>query len=365
MIRPPLRSILPPLAAILLLGGCAWMPWAGGDESEAGTEPAEERGGEERDSDPEDDDTIDLGEVFGGFSAVFGAKTTGDASPEGDGSKPFNPPESRRQTDDAEEQAGVEQEMATLRAQAEGRAIEPPPVHTERSEAALAGPALGVVFEQSRTPRSEALLAALRRAAPDYPLSLVEPGVVDTELRRLGCGADATTDCLAALSRDAGIRVLVSIAALAVDDDGAEATVRLAIADTAFGDAADRLEMVLPVRDGRIPATALDALASAVYTHAAERIAAAPLIVHALDRLDDDTWLLNQGREAGVEAGMTLSIHPRARMVHGPGGAVRAWLPGTSSGRLEVVDSGPRSAVARLISGDAPAPDNYLVPDEG
>ncbi len=330
-------------ALLLLLVGCAGTP------PTEEPEPGEDAGAEE-------EDVIDITEYFGGFGTLFGSDDTGDASREGDAA-------GRADTSDgsesATEAARREQEIMRLRAEAEGRPVPAPPMRSP--EADLTGPAIGVLFDGARTPATEAVLGSLRRAAAEHPFSLVEPGLLSTVLDRGGCTPAAVADCAQRLTRVPGIRLVARISGLQAPASDS-VTARVTLRDLELGGAPTHLRMQLPVRDGAVPATALDALADALFIHAAARTQTAPRIYHVVEPVSEDLWLLSQGGDAGLRIGDRLSIHPSARLIHSPEGLALAWLPAPPSGELEVVEAGAGNALARLVRGEAPSGEGYLVP---
>lgn len=343
---------------MLLLAACAGTP--------SGEEPAEEpaEAGTEA-----EEEAIDIGGLLGDVEIFFGSNTTGDASPEGDGASPFQTPEQSSSVDgntdaDASEPpqatAGMRQEIQRLRAEAAGRAV--PALAPQSSGPELTGPAIGVLFEGPRTPATEAVLGSLRRTVGEHPFSLVEPGLLSAVISRSGCTPATVADCARRLTRIPGVRLVARISGLQPSSGGDSVTARISLLDLELGGAPTHLQIQLPVRDGAVPATALDALADALFIHAAARTRTAPRIYHVVESVSEDLWLLSQGSDAGLTPGDRLSIHPSARVVHSPEGLTVAWLPAPTSGELEVVEAGAGSALARLVRGEAPSGDGYLVP---
>ncbi len=314
-------------------------------------EPTEADAPEDEEEEKDEDDVIDLGEVFG---IEFGSSDD-DEEQEGPGAEPF----ARAEDNDAIDDRAATQEEARREALSEGEAV---PAPEGRDGSQVTGPAVGLLFGNERAAAADHVVDALRRAAGDHPFSVADPEAVAGELDRQGCRSVAAERCADALARTPGVRVLVVVSGFDGVDGDAE-SVRTRLIDTELGGEPVRVPMQLPVRDGAVPEPALAAWADAVFVHAAELTAPAPAIYRAVEPADEeDVWRLSQGREAGLETGDRLLIHPTGRLVRAAAGAGPAWVPAPAVGELEVIETEATSARARLVAGEGPRPSDRLVP---
>lgn len=219
---------------------------------------------------------------------------------------------------------------------------------------------VGVVYPQG-APLSGDLNEVLTATALDYPITLAPAGAVAEQLNAAACSADAIGRCLSALARYPGVQVLAVIEPLQPTASGNALSTRIQLYDTAAGHAFPATAVEVPAVDGKAARATLEALADRVYLAVVQRNQLTPWNTHVFEQ-QGEQWFLSAGADSGLKIGDRLAAHAAGKLIKSPSGSAAGWIPGPRKGVLEVVSFfGDDLAVAKLVGGQAPTPDDVLL----
>lgn len=212
---------------------------------------------------------------------------------------------------------------------------------------------IAVVIDARSGVSGARLQSALSRLSPQHNLLLLPTGAVQESLAGADCGNMLSRPCLDSVAVFPGVDVLVELRTA----PGDASTVRAIFADTLTGAVSAPVDLEKP-RAG--DADAYDALADAILLNAAQRAALTPWAARAFGG-GGSSWQINAGKRSGLKIGDVLEIRAGGQVLRAPSGAIAGWVPGPVKGRLRVEQLvGEDVAIAKLIEGEAPTPQNPL-----
>lgn len=222
-------------------------------------------------------------------------------------------------------------------------------------------PEFGVRLAATATdPAGQALTRTLAGTAADYGLPFSGAAAVEERLAETGCNDVTASGCPEELAIYPGIRILTVIESTRRTGEAVVFGYRLL--DTVTGQTGPARTLRLTTTDDGVPHEALNAAAEEILTSGLTLAGHAPWQTRAFNQREGE-WYLSAGRAAGLSAGDRLTIHAPGRTISTPGGNIAGWVPGEQRGVLEVTGfAGDDIAVARLVEGNAPTPQNPLLP---
>lgn len=249
--------------------------------------------------------------------------------------------------DDAREQRLQQLEAALQQHQGE-RALDRTPVLDGQPRHRV-----GLLIDAQADPRLDERLAA---AAPDFPIRLARAMATLDAMEELDCSRPM--DCAVDLRTYPGLRLILDIRG---EDD--PRFLSLQLHDLELEVSSEQRRIALPDGpDGRVPQPALDSLADLLLLEATDQAMRLPWFARSF-AADDDGWLINAGRSAGVREDDLFQVQRPGRAMHGPAGNVIGWVPGEAVGTVRVVRvAGEDVALVAPVDGQAPGARDILVP---
>lgn len=256
--------------------------------------------------------------------------------------------------------ARLEQQVATMeQGPSQPASATPAPLRFPSGHA----PEFGVhIAATANDPAGDALGRALASTAGDYGLPFSGAAAVEERLTETGCNDVTATGCPDELAVYPGIRILTVIES--TRRTGEAVVIGYRLLDTVTGQIGASRTLRLTAAGEGVPREALDAAAEEILTSGLALAGRAPWQTRAFNQRQGE-WYLSAGRAAGLSVGDRLTIHATGRTISTPGGNIAGWVPGEQRGVLEVTGfAGDDIAVAQLVEGSEPTPQNPILPME-
>jgi len=205
--------------------------------------------------------------------------------------------------------------------------------------------------------------SAVADTARSSGLAFATAADVSERLNEAGCRHPSDPGCLAELATYPGVRMLVDVSQMQMQQDAAVVTYRLM--DTVLGKAYPPRTVRMPVANGQVPQQSLSSMADSIVFTAMSLADKAPWQARAFNQRNGQ-WYISAGQRSGLKTGDLLRIHAPGHTIATPGGNVAGWVPGKPKGTLKIVGfAGKDIAIAELTDGQAPKPTDPLLPETG
>lgn len=200
---------------------------------------------------------------------------------------------------------------------------------------------------------------ALEGLAPAYGASLTPTSDLLTQIRSYDCPVQSIHSCLARLAVYPGVQAVAVIAPASSDQD--RISLQLTLHDAAHQVSYPAQTVSLPAAAGKAPRDSVQALASDLLQRSVRTARLGDWSTRAFGGEGKRIYVA-AGQRSGLEVGDVLEIREPGRLIKAPTGTPAGWIPGETKGKLRVTGYlGEDNAVAELIEGAAPTPQDHLV----
>lgn len=233
------------------------------------------------------------------------------------------------------------------------------PTHEPRLPLAGERPArkLGlVVSEELPEPLSRQLQETVGRLAPGYGSVSLPSTELRTQLASYGCASVEL--CLSKLAVYPGTQTVAVVTPVRAAKN--EIVLRVELYDAPHQQRFAGPQARVALLEGRAAPVALQAFAADLLQQAAGIARQTTWSTRAFGE-ENGQWYIAAGAQSGLQPGDLLEVRGPSRIVRSPTGGIAGSIPGPLKGRLKVVQHlGADNAVAELVEGAAPTPDDHL-----
>lgn len=223
---------------------------------------------------------------------------------------------------------------------------------------------IGMIIDKDQVSQAaaERLSAAVVTAAADLPLILADSDQVEEVMRRSVCRPKDLACLCGALSIYPGLRMVLLAERLDLPDTWpGEISFRLSLVDAGIRYRYPMMDGTVPVQRSEDVAPALAGVMNRVFAFAVKKASLMPWFCKPFG-MESGEWYVSAGARSGIAAGDVLKIVGQGKTIKSPTGYPAGWIPGEVKGKVAVKTLfGTDFAVVRLLEGDAPEAEDYLM----
>ncbi|MGQ9483974.1 MAG: hypothetical protein ACUVSA_03045 [Desulfosoma sp.] len=211
---------------------------------------------------------------------------------------------------------------------------------------------------------ADRLLSQADRLSVTYDVLFVHHRDLEQVLSQTDCLQRHDLGCIVRITAVyPGARFIALVESLTVPSTyPGTAQARFGVVDAGIGYRFPLQQMEMPLKEEADVNTFLELVVRRSYEQALDHKGLMPWTTHVFSDQNGE-YFVSAGHRSGLMVGDLLEVIQEGRVVNSPTGTPAAWIPGKAKGQLRVERLfGEDLAVCRLISGQPPTMDDWLIP---